>query len=321
MIDVSKTTEKIIDVFKEKGVKLNKKDVMTNLSSLVNDFNMPLVNAERTIMERYAKEHDVIVYAPRSSELRDIASLTKDKEWVSLEAKVISVFEPEDKRIFQKAIIGDATGTMYATLWARKAGETMLKKVEAGKCYRFSNVITNEYNGKISISIQKNADIGEIKKTIDVKSNEIELVGCLVKVRAGSGLIKRCDVEDCKRTLSRQNFCPVHEVREKFDYDMRIKGVLDDGKKVYEIVMKAEPTENISGIRQKDAIKIAENNPLGMDEVFNRVQKVILGRYYTIKGSLIGDRVVISECEPISFEEFRKITGIKLDNIQSTLEG
>ena len=64
----------------------------------------------------------------------------------------------------------------------------------------------------------------------EIRVTEGEAVtGVIVHLAPGSGLIKRCPVEGCNRVLSRQNYCPVHEIQKDFRYDLRIKGVLDDG--------------------------------------------------------------------------------------------
>ena len=120
-------------------------------------------------------------------------------------------------------------------------------------------------------------------------------------IAPGSGLIKRCPVEGCNRVLSRQNYCPVHEIQPGFIYDLRIKGWLDDGKVTKEILVQREVTEQLTGITIDQAKELAENNPLGMDEVFLRVRDRILGRYLSCSGREIESRVLVNSCEFLPF--------------------
>jgi replication factor A1 len=142
------------------------------------------------------------------------------------------------------------------------------------------------------------ADEGDI----EVRRNETESRGALVHVAPGSGLIKRCPVEGCNRTLSRQNYCPVHEIQPNFRYDLRIKAVLDDGDRARNVLMQREIVEKLAGITLEEAIQIAETNPLGMDEIFYRIRNAVLGRYYTCNGSEFGGRLLVNSCTPIRFD-------------------
>jgi replication factor A1 len=61
-----------------------------------------------------------------------------------------------------------------------------------------------------------------------VDDNERTMEGALVDIKDGSGLIKRCPDEDCTRVI-RNGRCSEHgDVSGEFD--LRIKGVLDDGE-------------------------------------------------------------------------------------------
>jgi replication factor A1 len=122
-----------------------------------------------------------------------------------------------------------------------------------------------------------------------------------VALTQGSGLVKRCPVEGCNRVLSRQNYCPVHEIQPDFKYDLRIKGWLDNGEKTWDLLVQKVNVESLTGITLEQAVEIAENNPLGMDEVFLRMRDTILGRYLTCKGREIEGRILASSC---SFEKF-----------------
>ena len=121
-------------------------------------------------------------------------------------------------------------------------------------------------------------------------------------IAPGSGIIKRCPVPGCNRALSRQNYCPIHEIQPNFVYDLRIKGWLDDGEKTHNILLKRDVVEALTGINLDQAKEIAENNPLGMDEVFLQMRDKVLGRYVACKGREIENRLLVNTCERMHFE-------------------
>ena len=51
-----------------------------------------------------------------------------------------------------------------------------------------------------------------------------------------------------------------------------------------------------------EAIALAESSPLGMDEVFYRIRDAVLGRYYRMRGSEIDGRILVKECQRITFD-------------------
>ena len=50
------------------------------------------------------------------------------------------------------------------------------------------------------------------------------------------------------------------------------------------------------------AQEIAENNPLGMDEVFLQMRDKVLGRYITCHGREIDGRLLVNKCERVTFD-------------------
>ena len=416
MIEVTDTANRILDLFKQKDIKLSKKKIHDELSDLVNKYGMAQNEAERTIIGKYAKEHNVIIYssAGRSNALREINSLKTPNEWVSIEGKVISAAKPETNKIFMKAVFADNTGAIAATLWARKEGEPMLTEVKLGKWYRVSNVVVNSYNNSPVLSTAKGSVIEEIQDKgetesvitevkdlstgifnvkgkvvqffdskndkidqvgllgdetgiikfitwkssgaptlekdkcyvfnyaqsqkynelyslvlssaieipdeIHVPSKQTEIIGNLVSIKTGSGLIRRCKVDGCGRVISRQNYCTIHEIQNDFKWDMRIKGVIDDGITAYNVIMTLPTVEKLTGITLDKAIEVSQNNPLGADEVFMRIRAKVLGKYFTVYGTKYPDRVFVQDCKPLEYEEYKKITGLKPDHSQTSLE-
>ncbi|MDD1654984.1 MAG: nucleotide-binding protein, partial [Methanomicrobiales archaeon] len=100
----------------------------------------------------------------------------------------------------------------------------------------------------------------------------------------------------------RQNYCPVHEIQKEFRYDLRIKGVLDDGTMTKNVLIQRELVEVMAGITLADAQQLAESNPLGMDEVFLRIRDAVQGRYYAMTGNEFDGRILVRQASRIAFD-------------------
>jgi replication factor A1 len=66
--------------------------------------------------------------------------------------------------------------------------------------------------------------------------------------------------------------------------------------------MQRDLVEDLVGINLDEAVKIAESNPLGMDEIFYRVRNAVLGRYYACSGSEFAGRMLVNSCAPVVFK-------------------
>lgn len=215
----------------------------------------------------------------------------------SVRAKVIQEWDTTHERMLQSGILGDETGTIKFVTW-KEAGK---EKLAVGSVYNIFYAMVDEYNGRLSLNLST-ATIMQDDSDIQVSGGNVAVRGALVHIAPGSGIIKRCPVEGCNRALSRQNYCPVHEIQPKFIYDLRIKGWLDDGEKTHNILLQREVVESLTGISLDAAKEIAENNPLGMDEVFLQMRDKVLGRYVICQGREIDNRLLVNTCERLTFE-------------------
>ena len=215
----------------------------------------------------------------------------------SVRAKVIQEWEVTHDRMLQSGLFGDETGSVKFVIWKEPGKE----KLVAGSVYSVFYAQVDEFNERLSLNIT-GATIMQEEGDIAVQAGgDTEIRGAIVHIAPGSGIIKRCPVDGCNRALSRQNYCPIHEIQPGFVYDLRIKGWLDDGEKTYNFLLKRESVEALTGMTLDQAKEIAENNPLGMDEVFLRMRERILGRYITCKGRDIENRLLVNSCEWVHF--------------------
>ena len=214
----------------------------------------------------------------------------------SIRAKVIQEWDVTHERMLQSGLLGDETGTIKFVIW-KEAGK---EKLAVGSVYHIFYALVDEFNGRLSLNLNTSEIMPE-EGDILVSGGNAEVRGAIVHIAPGSGIIKRCPVEGCNRALSRQNYCPVHEIQPKFIYDLRIKGWLDDGEKTHNILLQRDVVASLTGITLEAAKEIAENNPLGMDEVFIRMRDAVLGHYVTCHGREIDNRLLVNACERLTY--------------------
>jgi replication factor A1 len=212
-------------------------------------------------------------------------------------AKVVQEWDASHERMLQSGLLGDETGTIKFVIWKEEGKE----QLTPGRVYNIFYALVDEFNGRLSLNLNT-ATILQDEGDITVSGGETMVRGAIVHIAPGSGLIKRCPVEGCNRAISRQNYCPVHEIQPKFIYDLRIKGWLDTGEKTHNVLLPRDVVESLTGITLAAAQEIAENNPLGMDEVFLRMRDTVLGRYVTCHGREIDNRLLAKTCERVAFE-------------------
>ncbi len=214
----------------------------------------------------------------------------------SVRVKFVQEWDASHERMLQSGLLGDETGTIKFVIWKEPGKEKLLP----GAVYNLFYAQVDEFNGRLSLNLNT-ATVLQEEGEIAVSGGETAVTGAIVHIAPGSGIIKRCPVEGCNRALSRQNYCPVHEIQPKFIYDLRIKGWLDDGEKTRNILIQRDVVESLTGISLAQAQEIAENNPLGMDEVFLQMRDKVLGRYITCHGREIENRLLVNKCEKVAF--------------------
>ena len=212
---------------------------------------------------------------PRGSQSIKISEVSESGKWVDLRAKVVQLWDPNSESISQTGLVGDETGSMKFVKWAKSG----LSDLEEGKSYLLKNVTTDEYQGRFSIKINRTSEITPLEEDIAVGTQAVEFTGAMVDVQKGSGLIKRCPV--CKRSLAK-GLCGEHGKVEGI-YDLRIKGVLDDGKRVQDVLINREITESLIGLTLEEAKKMAME-ALDHEVVRGLIEEKLMGRYYTALG-------------------------------------
>ena len=225
----------------------------------------------------------------------DIADIDDAEEWVSLEAEVVDLWDNDHDSIAQVGLLDDGTGRIKFTAWAKS--DLML--LNEGEQYRLENVITDEYNGRMSVKLNSSTDVDFLDEEKDI-SSAMEVEGALVALQSGSGLIKRCSEEDCSRTLGKNDRCSEHGDVDG-EHDLRIKAVLDDGHQTHNVIINDyDLIETLTSLDLEESKQMAMD-ALDTEVVADNMEPTLIGKYFHVEGSRIGDFIAVDEMEQ-SFE-------------------
>jgi len=274
--------------FAEQGVKLLAKDIDPRLQKLLVDFKVPADEAKRTVVNFFNRKHDIKVATGGTSSDAKINDL-KVGQWTNLRVIVNQLWESTSDSIAQVGLIADESGAIKFTSWTN-AG---MPEVEEDKSYLFKNVVVNEFNDRLQINLNKTSAIEELKESIEAGVTEVSISGALVSIQTGSGLIKRCP--ECNRALVKGG-CTDHGKIEGV-FDIRIKGVLDDGTTATNILFDRAMTEQVTGWTLDKCIDRAAA-ALDNEIVVEEFRRALVGRYYIVAGPNF-DNLLVKEVEPI----------------------
>ena len=271
-------------------------DVASRLDSLVNEYKVPMEEARRSVVSHYLDEAGLERDEIRSgggTEDAQLADIDTDEEWLNVTAKVVDLWEPRSDAVGQVGLLGDESGTIKFTKWAKSD----LPELEEDKVYSLGNVVTDEYQGDYSVKLNRTTTVEELDVEMEVGDDSEEVEGALVDIQSGSGLIKRCPHEDCTRVLQNGRCSEHGEVEGEFD--LRIKGVVDDGVDVHEVIFDEEATEELTGISLDEAKQMAMD-ALDTTVVADEMREKTLGHYYRVAGPTMGRYLLVDEMETLS---------------------
>jgi len=145
MSDLSDTAQEIHDEFSE-HVDATVDDVEERLQTLVTEYKVPVDEARRSVENHYLDEAGLDrddLAGGGGNETVQVEDVDEPEQWVDLTAKVVELWEPRSDSVGQVGLLGDPTGTIKFTKWAKSD----LANLEEGKTYRLGNVVTDEYEG------------------------------------------------------------------------------------------------------------------------------------------------------------------------------
>ncbi|MGZ0747556.1 replication factor A [Haloparvum sp. AD34] len=291
MTDLRTHAEEIAEQFSD-HLDVEVDEVEEKLENLVNEYRVPVDEAKRSVTNSYLDEADLErdELGRGGSEQVQVNDIDEDEQWVDLRVEFVDAWEPRSDSIAQVGLLGDESGTIKFV-----AFETSdLEPLEEGQTYELSNVVTDEYEGSYSVKLNRTTTITEIDEDIEIGDNADTVEGALVDIQSGSGLIKRCPEEDCTRVLQNGR-CSEHGQVEG-EFDLRIKGVIDDGEEVHEVIFDREATEELTGMGLEEAKDMAMD-ALDTSVVAEEMAEGVLGRYYRVSGPTLGRYVLVDDLE------------------------
>ena len=266
-------------------------DIEERLDTLVNEYQVPLEEARQTVTNNYRDEIGTEYESvDEPNEQRDLGEINVAEEWIDITAKVVELWEPRSEAIAQVGLLGDETGRIKFTSWAKSD----LPTIEEPQVYHLGNVVTDEYQGQYSVKLNRTTTIEEADEEIEVGDNTTTVEGALVDIQSGSGLIERCPKDDCTRVLQNGRCSEHGEVEGEFD--LRIKGVIDNGQEVQDVIFNREMTEDLTDITLEKAKELAMD-ALDTTVVADDIRDDTLGEYYHIEGPTLGRYVLVNEYE------------------------
>jgi replication factor A1 len=260
------------------------KEIEQKLDLLVNQYKVPEDEARRTVYNQYAR--DLKLQKPQAggdAELVKFKDINKDGLWIALNAKVVQLWESDKSSISQVGLLGDETGIIKFVAFSKSE----LPLLEEGKSYHFSKLVTDSWQGRFSVKLNKATIITPIDD-VETGGSETTMTGAIVDVQSGSGLIKRCP--ECNRPLNK-GVCVDHG-KQDGEYDLRVKAVLDDGRTAQDIILNQEMTYQVTGIDVKIAKKMAMD-AVDPAVVLDEIKRILLGKYFTVRGRVAGGRYLL----------------------------
>lgn len=299
-INLEPEIDKIYDRFKTAGVDIEKNIIKEKLESLIK-YRVPLNEAVRTVTNTLRKERNLPFesFKQGNASLVPISSIKEDNKWVTVKGKVLQLWEPRSDTISQTGLIGDESGAMKFTIFAKSADKLDIT-LEEGKSYEFRNVVSSIWQEQVSLKINSNSEVVQLEEEIEVGRQSVTVTGIITSISAGSGLIKRCP--ECRRKLSKGS-CGEHG-RVEGVFDLRLKACLQDSVPSipptgYDLIINAELVEKLTGISLDKAKEMA-TEALDTEVVTEYLSEKVLFRYYKVTGAQLPGNFLVEDIEPIA---------------------
>lgn len=92
---------------------------------------------------------------------------------------MIQLWDSTSDKITQSGLIGDETGVIKFTIW-RTSGALPL---EEGKSYEIKSAVTNFFNERYQVNLNKNSTVAQLTEEITVTQQTETFTGVIVDVR------------------------------------------------------------------------------------------------------------------------------------------
>jgi replication factor A1 len=140
-------------------------EIASRLKKLIEDFRVPEGEARRSVLNYFFKEHGIVPQVRAGSEKLRIAEIKEPGRWVDLEVKVLDLWEPAAETISQTGLVGDGSGSMKFVKWTKSD----LPNLELGKSYLLKKVVTDEFQGRLSVKLNRTSQIEPLDVDVEAK--------------------------------------------------------------------------------------------------------------------------------------------------------
>ena len=117
--------------------------------------------------------------ASRAAQAVKVVEITEPGLWVDLKVKVAQLWETNSDAISQSGLVGDETGSIKFVKWAKAD----LSNLEEGKSYLLRNLVTDEFQGRFSVKLNRTSQIEPLDVDVEIGSQAAEFSGALVDVQ------------------------------------------------------------------------------------------------------------------------------------------
>lgn len=253
-------------------------------------FSIPMAEAVNSVISDIESEHDLDGPSGKGrTEIGDIGDALGEGEWINIRGEILQLWDADHESVLQTGLIGDETGKTKFTVWSSSFDEPQF---DEGDTVQLQSVVTDEYEGNYSVNVNSETAIAAIDESFDIPDNSMGFSGALVAIQPGSGLVKRCPHEDCTRVLQNGRCSEHGEVDGEFD--LRIKGVLDNGSETQKVLLDREMTEDVGGITLEEA-KDEAMDALDTTVVANQLRDRLVGQYYRVEGREFGQNLLAND--------------------------
>ncbi|VUT28261.1 MAG: replication factor A [Candidatus Syntrophoarchaeum sp. GoM_oil] len=275
--------EEIVEEIKlklgERGIEVEAFEIEDRLRRLIEEYGVPDQEAKRSVTNYFLKD----VYAEKGGENPQemkIKDIKQEGQYVTIKGKVLTLWESRHEAISQIGLIGDEGGIIKFTKWK----SSNLPDLDMDDVYLIENAVTDVWQGRYNIKLNRNTRIIETDESIEVMSETVSYKGIFVKIHDGSGVIHRC--VQCNRSVI-EGECQEHGFVET-NPDLRIKSVMDNGQSIQDVLIRREMTEKLAGA---DLDQILSEDI----DVLQRVGDVLIGRYYVATGREVGRYLLVDD--------------------------
>ncbi|RLG29147.1 replication protein A [Methanosarcinales archaeon] len=174
---IQEKSEQIRKRFLELNAEIELPEIERRLSDLTERFKVPIAEAERSVVNRFLREHnlkreDYYGTPQGAASSMQISDINQSEQWVNLRAKVVQLWDSTSPAISQVGLIGDETGTIKFVKWTK----SNLPELLEGKSYSLENMTTDEWEGRFSVKMNRTTRIQELDEAVETPDREAQLV-------------------------------------------------------------------------------------------------------------------------------------------------